>query len=110
MKDSEGRLCLSALEERLLQRDGRFTALRQTQESTAAALPDRGTIYTRTGCACLGPEGNANSAHSEAGRRPNSQSHSCAPFNFILNFLEIFTEFRSERFCGVAAATLTRIL
>jgi hypothetical protein len=40
MKDSGARLCLSALDERLLQRDGTFTALRQTQESTAAALTD----------------------------------------------------------------------
>jgi hypothetical protein len=40
MDDCEARLRLSALEERLLQRDGVFEALHQTQESTATALTD----------------------------------------------------------------------
>jgi hypothetical protein len=40
MEDSEARLRLSALEERLLQRDDEFAALREAQESTAAALTD----------------------------------------------------------------------
>jgi hypothetical protein len=40
MGDSEARLRLSVLEERLLQRDHEFAALRQAQESTAAALAD----------------------------------------------------------------------
>jgi hypothetical protein len=40
MEDSEARLLLSALEERLQQRDADFAALRETEESTAAALTD----------------------------------------------------------------------
>jgi hypothetical protein len=40
MDDSEARLRLSAREERLPQRDHDFAALRQAQESTAAALTD----------------------------------------------------------------------
>jgi hypothetical protein len=50
-------------------------------ERDRSAVADQGTICTRTGRACLGREGNANSAHSEAGRRRSSQSHSCARFN-----------------------------
>jgi hypothetical protein len=78
MEDPEARLRLSGLEERLLQRDDDFAALRQTQESTAAALTaavaDRGAICTRTACECFLLKDNGNSppgAKSRSGTRFN---------------------------------------
>jgi hypothetical protein len=77
-EDSEVRLRLSGLEERLLQRNHDFAGLRQTQESTTAALTaavaDRGAMWTRIACACFASEGNGNS-------RPGAKSRSRTRFN-----------------------------
>jgi hypothetical protein len=98
MEDSEARLRLSELEERLLQRDDDFAALRQTQESTAltltAAVADRGAICARTACACFASEDNGNS-------RPGAKSRSRTRFNDHFGL----SAGNSSRFCGKARAT-----
>jgi hypothetical protein len=119
MEDSEARLRLSALEQRLLQRDDEFAALRQAQESTAAALTDAVVRLSRieaqfahiqsvsppkAAAAPRVPEpvGTTPPSAKAAGTAPVAPpKQTAAPAlgsTIISDFPEIFAEFRGKQF------------
>jgi hypothetical protein len=112
MEDSEARLRLSVLEERLLQRDHDFAALRRTQESTTAALTDAVVRLSRIEAqfartqSVSPPKAAATPPVPESGRTtPPSKAAGPArsvtpPLDsaIISDFPEIFAEFRGKHF------------
>jgi hypothetical protein len=111
MEDSEARLRISALEERLQQREHDFAALRQTQGSTAAALTDALIRLSRI---------EAQFAHTQSVSPPKATATPRVPepvgtapptpvapipkqtprlgSTIISDFPEIFAEFRGKQF------------
>jgi hypothetical protein len=96
------RLRLSALEERLLQRDHDFSALRQAEESTAAALTDAivrlSRIEEQFGLAPI-PHRKASASAPVLTRASTARNPTPALRSAIISdFPEVLAEFRGKRF------------